>query len=68
VPLGPAAIDRAAALLERARHDVTTIPALPEDVRPHDLADAYAICDRLDERLGWEVAGWYLGATNPAIQ
>jgi 2-keto-4-pentenoate hydratase len=68
VPLGPAAIDRAAALLERARHDVTTIPALPEDVRPHDLADAYAICDRLDERLGWEVAGWYLGATNLAIQ
>ena len=61
VPLGPAAIDRAAALLERARLDVTTIPELPEDVRPRDLADAYAISDRLDERLGWEVAGWYLG-------
>jgi 2-oxo-3-hexenedioate decarboxylase/2-keto-4-pentenoate hydratase len=68
VPLGPAAIDRAAALLERARRDITTIAELPEDVRPHDLADAYAISDRLDERLGWEVAGWYLGATNVAIQ
>ena len=68
MPLGPAAIDRAAALLEQARRDVTTIPELPEDVRPRDLADAYAISDRLDERLGWEVAGWYLGATNVAIQ
>jgi 2-keto-4-pentenoate hydratase len=68
VPLAPSAIDRAAALLERARLDVTTIPALPDDVRPHDLADAYAICERLHERLGWPVAGWYLGATNVAIQ
>jgi 2-keto-4-pentenoate hydratase len=68
VPLAPDAIDGAAALLERARRDVATIPELPAELRPHDLADAYAICERLDARLGWDVAGWYLGATNVDIQ
>jgi 2-keto-4-pentenoate hydratase len=68
VPLTADQIDRAAALLEEARHAATTIPELPADVRPHDLAEANAIADRLDERLGWTVAGWYLGATNVEIQ
>ena len=68
VPLGPAAIDRAAALLEQARRDVHDHPRAAGRRRPRDLADAYAISDRLDERLGWDVAGWYLGATNVAIQ
>lgn len=68
MPLTADAVDRAAALLEEARHAATTIPALPPDARPADLADAYAIADRLDERLGWDVAGWYLGATNTEIQ
>jgi 2-keto-4-pentenoate hydratase len=68
VPLTAGQIDRAAALLEEARLAATTIPGLPEDVRPHDLRDAYAIGERLHERLGWDVAGWYLGATNVEIQ
>jgi 2-keto-4-pentenoate hydratase len=68
VPLTIEQIDRAAAILEEARLAVTTIPDLPEDLRPHDLAEANAIADRLDARLGWEVAGWYLGATNVEIQ
>ena len=68
MPLNPQEIDRAAAILEEARLAVTTIPGLPEDVRPHDLRDAYAIGERLHERLGWDVAGWYLGATNVEIQ
>lgn len=68
MPLTAEQIDRAAAILEEARLSVTTIPGLPEDVRPHDLHDAYAIRERLHERLGWDVAGWYLGATNVEIQ
>ncbi len=68
MPLTAREIDRAAAILEEVRLAVTTIPGLPEDVRPHDLRDAYAICERLHERLGWDVAGWYLGATNIEIQ
>ena len=68
MPLTALQIDRAAAILEEARLTVTTIPGLPADVRPHDLRDAYAICERLHERLGWDVAGWYLGATNVEIQ
>ena len=68
MPLTALQIDRAAAILEEARLAVTTIPGLPADVRPHDLRDAYAIGERLHERLGWDVAGWYLGATNVEIQ
>jgi 2-keto-4-pentenoate hydratase len=68
MPLTAPQIDRAAAILEGARRAVTTIPGLPEELRPDDLADAYAISDRLHERLGWDVAGWYLGATNVEIQ
>jgi 2-keto-4-pentenoate hydratase len=37
-------------------------------VRPACLADAYAISDRLAERLGWPVAGWYCACTNRDIQ
>ena len=68
MPLTADQIDRAAALLEDARRAATTIPGLPDDLRPHGLAEANAIADRLHERLGWEVAGWYLGATNVEIQ
>ncbi len=68
MPLTPEQVNYSAELLAEARHRVATIPALPAACRPADLADAYAICDRLDEILGWEVAGWYLGATNVEIQ
>ncbi len=62
------AVDRAAGMLEAARLEVRRIASLPEDVRPRSLADAYAIADRLAERLGWPLAGWYCGCTNVALQ
>jgi 2-keto-4-pentenoate hydratase len=62
------AVDRAAAILETARHEVRRIASLPDDVRPRSLADAYAIADRLAERLGWPLAGWYCGCTNVTLQ
>jgi 2-keto-4-pentenoate hydratase len=68
VPLTPEQVEQAASLLADARRRVETIPGLPAECRPADLADAYAICERLHQLLGWEVAGWYLGATNAEIQ
>jgi 2-keto-4-pentenoate hydratase len=41
---------------------------MPPDLRPTDLAEAYAIQDRLIESLRTPVVGWKLGATDPAGQ
>jgi 2-keto-4-pentenoate hydratase len=68
VTLDEAAVDRAAQLLYAARRARTVIPGLPADVAPRDLDDAYAISDRLAERIGDDVAGWYCACTNPEIQ
>jgi 2-keto-4-pentenoate hydratase len=62
------AIDRAAAILERARLSNTVIDGLPANVAPRNLADAYAVQDRLIERLGWETRGWFCACTNVEIQ
>jgi 2-keto-4-pentenoate hydratase len=44
------------------------IPGLPAEVAPRDLDDAYAIADRLAERIGDDLAGWYCACTNREIQ
>ena len=61
-------IDRAAAILERARVSNTVIDGLPAELTPRNLADAYAVQDRLVERLGWETRGWFCACTNVEIQ
>lgn len=43
----------------------TTLPALPEDCRPADIAGGYAIQAQLDA-LGGERAGWKIAATGAA--
>lgn len=61
-------IDRAAALLAEARARNRMIDAIPEDVRPRTIGEAYAIQERLAERLGRETAGWFCACTNREIQ
>lgn len=63
---------RAAELLCAARLRRTPIGPLPEDVRPADEADAYAIQDELHAQLaaaGWgAVSGHKIGCTTPVMQ
>jgi len=64
----PDAIDRAARLLRDARQGRYLLPGLPEDCRPRDLDEAYAVQDRLIELLDAEIGGWYVAATSVEIQ
>jgi len=58
----------AAEILKQARLAYQVIGSIPEDVRPRNLQEAYAVQDRLIETLGWEVGGWYCACTNASIQ
>lgn len=66
--LTPDQIDRAAALLADARARNILLDSIPEDIRPRTIGEAYAIQDRLAERLGREAAGWFCACTNREIQ
>lgn len=61
-------IERCAAFFQTARSNGRLLAELPADLKPHSLADAYAVQDRLFELLGGRVGGWFLGCTNPTIQ
>ena len=61
-------IDTAAGLLAQARRDNAMIEAIPENCRPATLAEAYAVQDRMIERLGWPTSGWFCACTNKVIQ
>ena len=66
--LSEAEIDRAARLLVEARRANRVIDAIPAEVRPGSLAEAYAVQDRFIEHLGAPVGGWFGACTNTAIQ
>lgn len=66
--LGEAGIEKAATALHAARRERRVIDGLPADSRPADLNDAYRIQDRLIEKLGLSIGGYFSGGTNPAIQ
>ncbi len=61
-------IERAADALVHARTHNIVIDGLPGDALPKSLSDAYAIQDRLIERLGAPIGGWFCACTNPEIQ
>jgi 2-keto-4-pentenoate hydratase len=61
-------IERAANILKTARVAVQVIPSLPEDCRPANLQQAYAVRDRLIELLDWPTGGWFCACTNQYIQ
>ena len=64
----PQEIQRAAEILRQARLENTVIDCIPEDVRPRNIREAYAVQERLAELLGWDLAGWYCACTSPRIQ
>ncbi len=66
--LTPDQIDRAAQLLAEARARNVLLDCIPDEVRPRTISDAYAIQDRLAERLGRRTKGWFCACTNAEIQ
>jgi 2-keto-4-pentenoate hydratase len=64
--------EEAADRLARARFDRLPFGALPEDLRPRDEADAYAVQRALHRRLTvaglGEVIGHKIGCTTPVMQ
>jgi 2-oxo-3-hexenedioate decarboxylase/2-keto-4-pentenoate hydratase len=70
--LSKAMVDKAATLLARGRLDSAVLGALPDDCRPRDEAEAYAIQDRLHSVLEagghGRVAGHKIGCTTPVMQ
>ena len=64
--LSKAAIERAADILAETWKGKKTIPALPADVTPATMADAYAIQAALNSRLGFKTVGWKLAHSSPA--
>jgi 2-keto-4-pentenoate hydratase len=57
-------MNAAAELLLAARQDGRRLTALPDDVRPRTVADAYGIQDAVVSRLG-AIGGWKVGAKGP---
>jgi 2-keto-4-pentenoate hydratase len=61
-------IDEAAALLWRTRIEQRRIEALPDHLRPHSLAEGYAIQDAMVDIAVQPVSGWKIAATSKAGQ
>ena len=61
----PDNLRRAAALLLEARHTRRWLAALPEECRPADIAEAYAIQRLVFAKLGPVAAAWKVGAGSP---
>jgi 2-keto-4-pentenoate hydratase len=64
----PEAIQKAAGILASARGDHRLIPGLPEELRPADLDEGYAIQDALVALWDQEIGGWKIGAAVPKFQ
>ena len=61
-------IDQAAALLWQTRLEQRRIDALPGHLRPHSLAEGYAIQDAMVATAAQPVLGWKIAATSKAGQ
>jgi 2-keto-4-pentenoate hydratase len=62
------AIEKAADLLWQARLSGHRVDGLPQDCRPHSLAEGYAIQAAMSARTGRRVVGWKLAVTSEAGQ
>lgn len=61
-------IERATALLATAWRTREAMAGLPDDARPADEAEGYAVQDALRDRLGLEPAAWKVACTTPEAQ
>lgn len=61
-------IEAAASLLAKARRTGAVLEAMPDAIRPRDLAEAYAVQDRLIDLLGVRTEGWFCACTNDTVQ
>lgn len=61
-------VEEAAALLWRTRIEQHRIEALPDHLRPHSLAEGYAIQDAMVATAAQPVSGWKIAATSKAGQ
>jgi 2-keto-4-pentenoate hydratase len=61
----PDNLRQAAALLLEARHTRRWLAALPQECRPTDIAEAYAIQHLIFAKLGPLAAAWKVGAGSP---
>ena len=66
--MSPESARRAADLLLSARRQCRPIPELPEECRPGDLSEAYAIQDAFAAARGGTLAGFKIGATSRRAQ
>ena len=57
-------IDAVADALAEAYRNGGTVPELDEAILPTNWQEAFQVQDALDERLGFEVAGWKIGCTS----
>lgn len=63
-----AAVGRCAELLLAARRGREAVAGLPEELRPRDLAAAYAVQDEVVRRHGGPCAGYKVGASSETAQ
>ena len=62
--LDPTAVKAAALLLHGWRDPGQLLPGLPDELRPHDLAEATSIQQAVSRELG-RIGGWKVGAPGP---
>lgn len=66
--MSPAAVEAAARVLVETRRANGLLAALPDELTPGNVADAYAIQDRVRALWGERLVGWKAGATALAVQ
>ena len=59
-------IDAVADAMAEAHLNGGTVAELAEELLPTNWQEAFQVQDKLDEQLGFEVAGWKIGCTNRA--
>ena len=59
-------IDAVADAMAEAYRNGGTVPELDEALLPTNWQEAFQVQDALDERLGYELTGWKIGATSRA--
>jgi 2-keto-4-pentenoate hydratase len=54
--------------LAQARRETRQIEALPNELVPHSIDEAYSVNGLVAERLGWEPLGWKIAGTTAEVR